>query len=180
MTLIEVLLVSGLAVCVAAAVGAFTLFSGRSFVALQNYGELQRADRPALDRISKDIRQAHSCSTNSLSPTALTLFGTNVVSLLPYTSKYDYSSNSMTLTRTYSDATGTFAATLLSNCSYFSIAYFQRNPTNGTYDVYPVDDPSRPDLCKLIQFNWTCSRSIFGKTANTESVQSARVVIRKG
>ena len=33
--------------------------------------------------------------------------------------------------------------------------------------------------CKLVQLHWICSRKIFGAKVNTESVQSAKVVIRK-
>ena len=53
---------------------------------------------------------------------------------------------------------------------------YQRNPINGTYDQYPT---ANPDTCKLVQLSWICSRNILGKKANTESVQSAKVVIRK-
>ena len=67
---------------------------------------------------------------------------------------------------------------LLSECQEFGFASFQRNPINGTYNQYPTD-PNRPDLCKLIQVSWVCSRNILGKRANTESVQSAKFVIRK-
>jgi hypothetical protein len=35
------------------------------------------------------------------------------------------------------------------------------------------------DAAKLVQVTWVCSRSILGKKVNTESVQSAKVVIRK-
>ena len=32
---------------------------------------------------------------------------------------------------------------------------------------------------KMVQFTWTCSRTIIGARLNTESVQSAKIVIRK-
>jgi hypothetical protein len=31
----------------------------------------------------------------------------------------------------------------------------------------------------LIEVSWICSRQIFGKKVNTESVQTAKIVIRK-
>ena len=180
-TLFELLVASTICVLLASAVASFSLFNARSFAALGNYVDLDSRSRPALDKISTDIRQANGCSTNfSLSSTNLTLVGTNAVSLLAYTLKYNYDSNKTVLTRTYTDAKGAQTETLLTNCTYFALSYFQRNPSNATYDVFPVDDPSRPDLCKLIQITWGCSRSTLGKPANTESVQSARVVIRKG
>ena len=32
---------------------------------------------------------------------------------------------------------------------------------------------------KLIKLNWTCSRTILGQAVNTESVQTAKIVMRK-
>ena len=181
MTLVELMVASAVAGTVATAVLAFGLFSARSFTALGNYIDMHNGSRPALDLMVADIRQANGCSTSlTLSPVRLTLVGTNVVNSLPYTLTYSYDTNGLTLWRTYVDAHGSETKELLTGCTSFALSYFQRNPTNGTYDVYPVDDPSHPDLCKLIQITWTCSRTILGKPANSESVQSARVVIRKG
>ncbi|MBI4659259.1 MAG: hypothetical protein HY735_10495, partial [Verrucomicrobia bacterium] len=53
---------------------------------------------------------------------------------------------------------------------------YQRNPIGGTYDQYPTGAAS---TCKLVQLRWICSRKILGVAKNTESVQSAKVVIRK-
>ena len=181
MTLLEVLVAAAIGVMVATAVCSFTLFNARSFAALGNYVDMDNRSRPALDRMTADIRQANGCSTaRPLSPVRLTLVGTNTFNSLPYTLSYSYDSSGRTLSRTYADAEWSETQVLLTDCNSFALSYFQRNPTNGTYDVYPVDDPSHPDLCKLIQITWTCSRNILGKPANTESVQSARVVIRKG
>jgi hypothetical protein len=47
---------------------------------------------------------------------------------------------------------------------------------NGSYDQYPTASAS---TCKLVQLDWICSRPIIGTQKNTESVQSAKVVIRK-
>jgi len=88
---------------------------------------------------------------------------------------YDYSPTAQTLTRTL----GARSSVLLSNCTSLQFSIFQRNPIGGSYDQYPVDDPSRPDLCKLVQLTWVCQRSVMGRIANTESVQSAKVVMRK-
>ena len=52
----------------------------------------------------------------------------------------------------------------------------QRNPVGGSYDVYPV---ATPGTAKVVDVSWLCSRTIFGRKENTESVQTARIVIRK-
>jgi hypothetical protein len=86
---------------------------------------------------------------------------------------YTYSPTARTLVRT---ANGT-TRTLLEECDQLRFSIFQRNPINGTYDYYETTD--NPAITKIVQLSWVCSRDILGKQANTESVQSAKVVIRK-
>jgi len=52
----------------------------------------------------------------------------------------------------------------------------QRNPIDGSLEVY---DAASFDVAKVIDVSWVCSRTIFGRKENTESVQTARIVIRK-
>jgi hypothetical protein len=66
---------------------------------------------------------------------------------------------------------------LLKDCDFLDFQVFQRNSVNGTYDQYPatLDDTA----VKLVQVSWVCSRRLIGNLLNTESVQSAKIVIRK-
>ena len=93
-----------------------------------------------------------------------------------YTLTYKYDPAKQTLSRMKVQSGATNTTDLLTSCYYFNFGMFQRNPVNGTYDQYPVANPS---TCKLVQLYWICSRNILGKTANTESIESAKVVIRK-
>ena len=52
----------------------------------------------------------------------------------------------------------------------------QRNPVGGSYDIYPAATAA---TAKVINVSWMCSRKIFGIKEDTESVQTARIVIRK-
>jgi hypothetical protein len=65
---------------------------------------------------------------------------------------------------------------LLTNVDFLSFQIFQRNPVAGTYDTYPTSSATN---CKLVSVSWICSRSILGSKLNTESVQTAKIVIRK-
>ena len=89
--------------------------------------------------------------------------------------QYVYDPATQVLTRLLNGESKVF----LTGCTYVQFAIYQRNPVNGAYDQYPVSDPSRPDLCKLVQLNWSCSRTILGQAVNSESVQSAKVVMRR-
>ena len=66
---------------------------------------------------------------------------------------------------------------LLTGCETLNFAIFQRNSTNGTYDQYPSSN--EPTNTKLVQVSWVCKRSILGASINSESVQTAKIVIRK-
>ena len=173
MTLVEILLATMVSGLLFAAVMSMTSFSARSFAALSNYVDLDRKSRNALDRMSQDIRQADvltNFTSNTLVFQTTTLTNTNKVNLT-----YTYSPSAKTLTRTFNGQ----SKILLTGCNYYHHDVFQRNPTNATFNQYPLDDPSRPDLAKVIQLTWICSRDILGHSANTESVQSAKIVIRK-
>ena len=58
MTLVELMVATGVGSIVLAAVMALSLFSARSFAALGNYVDLDIKSRTALDQMSSDIRQA--------------------------------------------------------------------------------------------------------------------------
>jgi Tfp pilus assembly protein PilW len=173
MTLVEVLVASGLSTIVLTAIATFTVFSARSFVSMSNYCDLDNKSLYALDVISRDIRQADALT--SFTTNTLVFQATDPLTGVARPLTYTYSANAQTLTRTLNSE----SKVLLTGCTYYNHGVYQRNTTNGTYDNFPVDDPSRPDLAKVIQVSWITSRSILGRTANTEDMQSAKFVIRK-
>lgn len=143
----------------------FTMFSGRSFAALFNYVDLNDVNRVAIDRVTQDVRQANRvtyATTNRL--TLEDYDGASVV--------YDYSPTRRTLTRSKNGV----SKVILTNCDMLSFSLGQRNTLYGSYDVYPA---ATADTCKVVNVKWVCSRTIFGNKENSESVQTARIVIRK-
>jgi len=164
----ELLVVMGVSTILLVALAAVSMFSGRSFAAIFNYVDLDDANRVAMDQLSRDIRQANR----------VTAFSTNYLYLEdgdPGLSaiKYDYSPSLRTLTRTKNSV----SKTVLSDCDSLKFDVCQRNPVGGSYDVYPV--ATTIDTAKVIDVSWVCSRTLFGRKENTESVQTARIVIRK-
>src|SRR5437879_6109229 len=68
-TLIETLVATGIAATVLAALCLLSMYASRSFAAMGNYSDLDRASRNALDRMTRDIRSASylvSYATNQL------------------------------------------------------------------------------------------------------------------
>jgi hypothetical protein len=172
MSLVELLVAVGVSGIVFTAIASLVFYSGRSFVALANYVDLDNSSRGALDRICSEIRQANRLT--SYSPTHLDFETVDPRSGATTTLTYNYDSAAGTLKRTYTNQTTTLLKEISPNGLKFSM--YQRNPVGGSVEQYSTTDPT---LCKVVQMSWTCSRKVLGKKSTTESAQSAKVVIRK-
>jgi len=162
--LLELLIATSVGSILLISTGMLISFSARSFAAMTNYVDLDSKSRKALDRITRDIRQANG----------LTSFTDRELVLQDWDNqplRYTFNPETHQLTRT-KDAT----EVMLTECDFLRFDTFQRNPVGGSYDQYPTAVAA---TCKVIQLSWVCSRRILGAKINTESVQSAKVVIRK-
>ena len=183
MTLVELLVAIGISGIVFVALGMMIFFSGRSYASLANYVDLDNKSRQALDRMSKEIRQVDtvtSAGTVSL-PNDVVMTNRLVLSGVEtngsaYTLTYEYNPETQALVRT--KAGGSFAGTttLLTGCTFLNFGMFQRVPKTNSFDQFDAADLA---TCKVVQLDWVCSRKIFNKTANTETIESAKIVIRK-
>ncbi len=100
MTLVEVMVASGLGTLVLAAVGYMSLYGSRSSMAIINYTDLEAKSRYALDVISREIRQADavlSFQTN-LPVKSLTLTNAAQSALIVLT--YDANARTLSLQKT--------------------------------------------------------------------------------
>lgn len=164
MTLVETLVASMAGLLLMTVVASVWMFSARSFVALGNYRDLDNASRNTLDLMSREIRGA----------AALTSYATNAITLLNRDGtsfSYVYNPGTETLSRVQ----GGNSRVLLEQCDYVRFHVSQRNITNG-FVFYTTT--SQPQLTKLVDVSWKCSRTILGAKVNTESVQTAKIVLR--
>jgi hypothetical protein len=146
-------------------------FSARSFAALTNYVDLDNHSRTALDVMTREIRQANGLIEGD---TQRLVFSIPNDDGAADTVTFRYDPRARQLTR---ECDGE-ERVLLRECDQLRFAVYQRHPISGTYDQWR-EDWSNPDQVKVVQLMWTCSRDILGARVNTESVQSAKVVIRK-
>jgi Tfp pilus assembly protein PilW len=174
MTLVELQIASAISVILFAAVMALAFYTARSFAAFTNYVDLDANSRNALDLMTTEIRQADLLT--AATPTSLTFKTTDPVTSTPHTLKYSYDPDRKELARIYD---GGAPEVLLTECTSLQFGTFQRNTAPTLEAAFVPVATSQPNLCKVVQLTWICSRRILGKTANTESVQSAKVVIRK-
>ena len=165
MSLVEMAVGLGIGSILLIALAALSYYSSYSFVSLANYVDLDRFNRNAMDTMTAEIRQANK----------VTAYTTNSITFEDYDGlplAYTYSPGAKTLTRVKNGA----STVLLRDCDSLSFAIAQRNPIAGSYDFYPV---ATAGTAKIVNVTWKCSHSILGKVANTENVQTARIVIRK-
>jgi len=163
-TLVEAIVAVGISSIALAALAAFTFYSARSFAAIGNYVDLDNTSRKAVDLMTKEIRQT----------AALSNYQTNALTFTDYDGKplqYIYVPATRKLTRV-KDAISTV---LLTGCESLEFHMYQRTPQPGTNSFYAATDTAQ---CKIIDMKWRCSRSIFREKDNTETVQSAQVVLR--
>src|SRR5882672_7892972 len=164
MTLPEVMMAVGISSIVVAVVAAFSFFSSRSFAAIGNYVDLDDTSRRAVDVMTKEIRQTKGLSG----------YETNALTFIDYDDKqlqYIYDPAERKLTRMKDG----ISSVLLRECENLEFHIYQRTPQPGTNGFYTATDAAH---CKLVDMKWRCSRSLLGKKANTETVQTAQVVIR--
>jgi len=161
----EVIVATGITALLMVGLVAFFMFAGQSFAAMFNYADLDGANRIAMDTLTTDLRQCNK--VNTCTTTGLALEDYDGIALT-----YTYDPTAKTLVRTK----GASTTTLLKGCTSLTFTICQRNPVGGSYDVYPAATAA---TAKVVNISWVCSRSIFGNSINTESVQTARIVIRR-
>ncbi len=161
----EAVIASGITTLLVLVICSFVVFSSHSFAAIFNYVSLDDMNRIAMDRVTRDVRQANR--VKAATTTSLTLEDADLSDIV-----YNYDSTQRILTRTQAGTT----KVVLKGCDRVLFTLGQRNPVGGTYDVY---NPSSMDAIKVVNVSWMCSRTILGRKENTESVQTARIVIRK-
>jgi Tfp pilus assembly protein PilW len=164
-TLMEYIVGMTLASIIMLGLSQLTFFTGRSFAALFNYTELDRYSRNALDQMVYKIRQADYMSNFASNKMDFSYNGTNTLT-------YYYNKDQKTLTEMLQGR----SKVLLRGCDLLTFSIFQRNTASGTYDQFPATLTN--NAVKLVQLNWTCSRTVLGARINSESVQSAKIVIR--
>ena len=159
------------------AAGSLWLFGSRSYAAMGNYTDLDNRSRNALDTMSREIREATRIVACTNQGTTKTLTVTN--SLQATTRTYLWKASNQLLVCQKPNQPD---EVLLTECEKWDFQLFQRSPKKGgTYSFFPATNSAGAydlSICKLINMSWKCSRRILDSKANTESVQTAQLVLR--
>ncbi len=176
MTLVEVMIASAISTVVIAIVAVLLIFAVRSFAALANYQILDQASTMAADKMSREIREA--TRVKSFQPTGATrwILFENTNASPSYTLRYEWTEAAKTLTAQRSDQAD--PEVLLEGCERWDFTFQQRTPRRAPdfgFTTNMVDNVQ----AKLVTMTWKCTRALGGTGLfNTESVQTAQIVIR--
>ncbi len=176
-TLVELMIAVAIASIVLAMGASLWVFGSRSFIAMGNYADLDNKSRSALDLMSRELRQATQVIDFQKTGTVRWLTVTNSADATQ--TKYTWDEKSQTL---LCQKTGEADQVYLTGCERWDFELYQRTPQKGGgYVFFPATNATGGydvSICKLVNLSWKCSRSILGNKVNTESVQTAQVVLR--
>ena len=176
-TLVELMVAVTLSSVLVATASALWLFGSRSFVAMSNYTDLNMKSRNAVDLILRDLRMATRVAAFQKSETTKRLTVTNALAGTEITYTWDATPRTLVCQKR-----GQPAEVYLTECDDWDFDLYQRTPLyGGSYDFFPATNSAGVydlSICKQINLTWKCSRTILGSKVNTESVQTAQVVLR--
>jgi hypothetical protein len=172
-TLVEMMVAVGVFTLVGMALMGTYIFSVKTMASMYSYALLDQNNRQAMDQLTREIRQSIkvlSYSTNSI--TVLTAKDDGPAGpAVPYA----FSPSTKKMLRTSDGA----SKVLLNNCSLLKFELFTRCPSNAVFGSFPVAINNWSNTVKVLQLTWKTSVVQPSGIANSENVQTARIVIRK-
>ena len=168
MTLVELLIAISLGGVLLGSLASLTVYTGRSLAGIVSYVDLDRESRNTLDLLTSEVRQADavlSYSTNQLVMTN---------KLKGSITSYTYNPVRQTLVRT----NGSAVTTNLTGCEAFTFAYYMDVTMTNSFSQFEQYLATGTNNLRMIQASWQCYRKVMGQR-DTESVQSAKILIRK-
>ncbi len=164
MTLLELMVATGIGSLVLASIVTVFVTSNRTFVSMGNYVAMDQASRAALDQMTRDIRKSKNLITFSTNQLVFNYSGTTNLTYL-----YDSQKRQLVQWKT-----GSQTNVLLSSCDLLTFSMFSNIPQSGGTLASTTDVKKG----KAISVAWRCSRKVLGKKVNTEDMQEAQIVIR--
>jgi Tfp pilus assembly protein PilW len=150
------------------------IFSVKTMASMYSYSVLDQANRQAMDLLTREIRQAKkvlSYTTNSITVLTANDDGSSGPRVT-----YTFSPGTKKMLRSSSDGT---TKVLLNNCSLLRFDLFTRCPSNAVFGSFPVAVTDWSNTVKVLQLTWKTMITQPSGIANSENVQTARIVIRK-
>ncbi len=173
LTLIELMISMSIMGIASAALGTMMLFGAHSVAQLSNYAELDASNRQAVDRLTRELRQAQYVSgfNNNTNYSWLTMRNGSHEDVT-----YSFDGTKKTMSRTVNGV----PEVLLTNCTILSFSCYQRNPTLNGFEIYDIGKNNPQKYIKAVELTWRTRKTLSGSAViNSENVQTARIIIRK-
>jgi hypothetical protein len=164
----ELVITIAIGVLVLAAVGLTTAFANRTLDAIGNYADLDRQSSNALNLMARDVRQTGGLTNY----TSTALWFTNLADGKML--KYWLNTDRQTLN--YTNESASEGGTLLKGCVSLNFSLFQRTPISGTTMTF--NPATNTTVAKVVVLEWVCRRTNYLSLQNSESVQTAKIVLR--
>jgi hypothetical protein len=172
-TLIEMLMAVGVGSAFLVALAIIFIDGNECFVAMANYQNLAKYDCNAQDVLSRVMRGASAVIAYQ---TGQFITFTNATIGQTSTLTYNATNGTVVLTQSGSSALTT-VQTNLTGCTAWSFSLYTRAP-NITSTNITFNTATNAASCKLVEMSWTCQRTYIGIKLNSESVQTAQIVLR--
>jgi hypothetical protein len=171
-TLVEAMIAVGIGGLVMAVVASMSIYSARTFSAMSNYVDLDVHSRYALDVIAREVRQATAVVAAGTNGSVSYVTLTNVDTAASIRVAWNMDRATLSLQKTDQPE-----KVVLTGCDRWKVWFYNRAPNVSSTNL-SFNQVTDLTTCKLMNMSWKCSRTIMGSKMNTESVQTAQIVLR--
>lgn len=176
LTLIEMLIATGIGAIMILIIVTLTVYAERSFAVTSSHVDLESRSRLTLDKLRSQLDQATAVIAFQTNLPVKSLTVTNSLEGYTLTLSWDADDRKLTLETIGPTPADDRSETLLRNCDRWDFTLCNRAPVVGPTMV-SFNSVSNIADCKLIVMSWSCSQKLIGKM-ETENVQEAQIALR--
>ena len=172
LTLVEMMVAMALSSMLMAAVALLSVYSARTFASMENYTDLDVHSRNALDVMGRELRQATAVVGSQTNTSVRYVSLTNANAGIGLKVTWNMDAGTLVFNKT-----GQPAKTCLTGCDRWDFGLYNKAPNLSSTNISFNTATNLADA-KVVNMSWKCSRTILGNKINTESVQTAQIVLR--
>jgi prepilin-type N-terminal cleavage/methylation domain-containing protein len=175
-TLVEMLVAVAIGTAVSVALMGLYVSGFFNFTSMANYQNLNENSYRTMDNLSRVIRNSNKL-LSYVAGTSLTLSNNTAGRIDVIT--YDSAAQTLSLTTHGSASTNVTTTTYLTQCTAFNFQLYTQAPNTNSFSTNIVFSAATTAASvKVINMSWKCSRTLLGAQYNSESVQTAQIVMR--
>jgi hypothetical protein len=175
-TLVEMLVAVAIGTAVSVSLMGLYVSGFFNFTSMANYQNLNENSYRTMDNLSRVIRNS-SKLLSYVAGTSMTLTNNTANRIDVIT--YDSAAQTLVLKTTSNSSTNEATTTYLTQCTAFNFQLCSQAPNTNSFGTNIVFvATTNAASVKVINMSWKCSRTLLGAQYNSESVQTAQIVMR--